>query len=170
MVTLPENIYLTSIAENWKIDYLFSPVKTRLIVCPQKSLTIIGNHHHFSECQKILRTWLMQKAEEILSNYLHSLSQQLALPFTGLSIRDQKTRWGSCSSKKMINLNFRLILLPENVMRHILVHELCHTVYLNHSNKFWRLVAKYDPEWRAHHQISKRGAEKYLPNWINIVN
>lgn len=60
-----------------------------------------------------------------------------------------------------------MIFLPPELMRHILIHELCHTVHLNHSPQFWRLVAKYDPNWRLHNRLSKQ-EEMQLPMWLEI--
>ncbi len=162
---LPQHLHLQSCGEQWKISYLFSPGKTQVILRPQSELTVLGDIDDIQVCFKVLRQWLWQKAEQILAPRLFILSQELNLPFKNLTIRSQKTRWGSCSSQKSINLNFKLIFLSADIVRHIMIHELCHTVHLNHSRKFWRLVAKYDPQWRINHLTSRR-VENYLPPWV----
>ena len=163
---LPRELYLTCVNEFWKINYLFSPAKTRVVLAAQQELTVFGDIDDIQTCFEVLRHWLRQKAEQILAPQLYLLSQECQLPFQGLTIRNQKTRWGSCSSQKAINLNFKLIFLPPNIVRHILLHELCHTVHLNHSRKFWRLLASYDSEWRTHHRMS-RNTSGQLPLWID---
>lgn len=63
-------------------------------------------------------------------------------------IKNQKSRWGSCSSLGNINLNLRLGLLPDDLFEYVLVHELCHLLELNHSDRFWAEVAKFIPEYK----------------------
>jgi len=67
--------------------------------------------------------------------------------FNNISIRNQKTRWGSCSSKKNLNFNYKIVLLPKHIADYIIVHELCHLKEMNHSKNFWNLVAKIIPDY-----------------------
>lgn len=164
---LPEQIWLASCQERWKVNYIFSPVKTQLIECPNYEITLLGSIEDHAQCFFLIKRWLKQKAQQILSPILHSLSQEFQLIFTGLSIRAQQTRWGSCSSQKKISLNYKLIFLPLELVKHVLIHELCHTVHLNHSAQFWSLLAKYDPNWSLHHRLSKQ-QETQLPIWLDM--
>jgi len=66
--------------------------------------------------------------------------------FNRISIRNQKTRWGSCSSKKNINLNYKILFLPKAMQDYIIVHELCHLKEMNHSHRFWNLVQQALPD------------------------
>lgn len=64
-----------------------------------------------------------------------------------ISVRNQKTRWGSCSKKKNLNFNYKILLLPKDIADYIIVHELCHLKEFNHSQKFWDLVSKAIPNY-----------------------
>lgn len=77
-------------------------------------------------------------------------SKQMGVAPSGISFRRQKTRWGSCSSLGHISFNWKLVFAPEAVIDYLVVHELAHLVHANHSEHFWDLVKKNDPECRAH--------------------
>lgn len=76
-----------------------------------------------------------------------SFENKLPLP-NKISIKNQKTRWGSCSSLKNINLNWKLAFLPTDLCTYVIIHELCHLVHMNHSVKFWNCVEKYIPDYK----------------------
>ena len=67
-----------------------------------------------------------------------------------ITIRDQKTRWGSCSSTGTLSFNYRLMLAPPRVLDYVVVHELCHLTYMNHSKDFWNMVASILPEYKEY--------------------
>jgi predicted metal-dependent hydrolase len=67
-----------------------------------------------------------------------------------VAIRDQKTRWGSCAASGTVSLNWRLLLVPEEVARYVTAHELIHLDVPNHSKAFWRALSAACPDWRAH--------------------
>jgi predicted metal-dependent hydrolase len=83
---------------------------------------------------------LRRKAKAFLPGELERLSKIHGLIYSQLKIRKSKTRWGSCSSKRSINLSFYLILLPEHLIEYVILHELCHTIEMNHSPAFWALL------------------------------
>jgi len=163
---LPQQIYLASTHEHWKINYWANANKPQIILRPQNELIVFGHVDDKKACFQALNQWVRQRSEEILVPRLHSLSQELNFPFSELTIRNQKTRWGSCSAKKSINLNFKLIFLSPDLVRHIMLHELCHTIHLNHSKNFWKLLAKHDPHWEIHHRLSRRN-DHPLPFWLD---
>ncbi|MDP3726635.1 MAG: M48 family metallopeptidase, partial [bacterium] len=73
-------------------------------------------------------------------------NQTYNFAFNAVSIRNQKTRWGSCSRKGNLNFNYRIALLPERLADYIIVHEMCHLKELNHSKQFWHLVSHAFPD------------------------
>ncbi|MGD9153390.1 MAG: DUF45 domain-containing protein [Gammaproteobacteria bacterium] len=156
-------IELRSIHETWKITYE-KAIQTRT------TIKKIAPYHLLikGEAKKhrtALKNWLKKKAHRHLGHWLRAISYDLNIPFTNLSIRGQKTRWGSCSEYKDINLNYKLLFLPANLVDYVLVHELCHIKELNHSKKFWQLVASYDTNYRVHRKLLHQ-ANQYLPKYI----
>ncbi|MDR0505903.1 MAG: M48 family metallopeptidase [Dysgonamonadaceae bacterium] len=83
---------------------------------------------------------LRKQAQAILPDELARLAKKHGFHYNSVKIRKSKTRWGSCSSKKVINLSLFLALLPAHLIEYVLLHELCHTVQMNHSPAFWNLL------------------------------
>lgn len=107
---------------------------------------------------------LQTLAKEPLTSMLTRLAVETKLEVLKVQIRDQKSRWGSCSSRKSISLNWRLILMPHALQEHIILHELAHLVHPNHSNRFWELLKSWDPHFEANTRILKTHGSK----WINL--
>jgi predicted metal-dependent hydrolase len=82
------------------------------------------------------------EAMRVLPSRVSHLASLHGFTYKGITIRKSGTRWGSCSSKKQINLSYSLMLLPEYLIDYILLHELCHTVEMNHGERFWALLDK----------------------------
>ncbi len=109
-------------------------------------------------CQQILHDWYLEQAHHILVKRFDQLQQQTGLVSKSLKIRHYKSRWGSCDARQRINLNWLLVMAPISVIDYVIIHELCHLRFLNHSKQFWALVKHYYPEvdlakaWLKQHQ------------------
>lgn len=90
-----------------------------------------------------------EEARELVLCRLEYFNQFYGLSWNAVSIRNQKTRWGSCSKKKNLNFHYKLALVPSELADYVVVHELCHLKEFNHSKKFWELVALTVPNHQA---------------------
>ena len=89
-----------------------------------------------------------EEARALAVERLAFYGEQYGLTYSRLSIRDQKTRWGSCSSKGNLNFNYRIVYLSRRLLDYIIVHELCHLRHLNHGPQFWSLMQRSIPDAR----------------------
>lgn len=105
----------------------------------------------------LLSKWLQARSGEYILKRVQELSLHMSLPFHGVALKQQKTRWGSCSSTKHLNFNWKLIHAPVEVIDYVIIHELAHTKHMNHGRQFWDLVATFDPD-HTHH---RRWLQKY---------
>jgi len=103
-----------------------------------------------SRLNPALEQWYRMQAAKLLKKKADELSTQLGLTCNRLIIRGQKTRWGSCSHKGNLSFNWRLIMAPEPVINYVIIHELTHLKEMNHTKRFWQLVAEHCPQWRKH--------------------
>lgn len=98
---------------------------------------------------------LRREAKHHLPMRIKYLSDKHGFEFTALRFTHASSRWGSCNSKKAISLNIALMKLPFELIDYVLVHELAHTVHLNHSKEFWEEVKRVDPEFQSHRKLLK---------------
>jgi predicted metal-dependent hydrolase len=117
-----------------------------------------------SELRPLIEAWQRRKAERELPGMLSALAQQHGITVAGISIRDQRSRWGSCSAKGSITLNWRLVLVPDFVREYVLLHELMHRRELNHSRRFWRLVAACCPRHAEARQWLREEGKRLWPD------
>jgi len=102
--------------------------------------------------------WFRYQARLLINKRVLILSEKLKLSYNNVFIKDQKTRWGSCSEQKNLNFNWRLVMAPLEVLDYVVVHELMHLLELNHSKKFWALVERECPDYKAHRDwLKKKG-------------
>lgn len=145
---LPGTLHLAAINETWKLDYI--PTTTSKVVLTQRpasQLAISGPIDDYHVCNDAINDWLKNKGKQHLIPWLENLSQQTGLKYNNVTIRSQKSRWGSCSGTNNLSLNAKLLLLPPELVDHIIIHELCHTKHHHHGPKFWKFVAKFSPNY-----------------------
>ena len=125
-----------------------------------------------SEKQKLLQTaepyteeeirGFVAKAKEIIPPKVEFFADKIGVTYNKITIRCQRTRWGSCSSKGNLNFNCLLILLPDKIIDSVVVHELCHRKQMNHSAKFYSEIEKVFPDYKQCHDWLNKNSGKYM--------
>lgn len=157
---LPERVELAATGEAFDVDYLAAAGAARLRETAG-GLTIVGVLDDRDAVRACLQQWLLQHARARLEPWLARVSSETGLGYASFQVRRQRTRWGSCSVRGTISLNCCLLFQRPDVVRYLLVHELSHTRHMNHSMRFWRLVASLEPQCR---QLDR----KLVQGWQNV--
>lgn len=147
--SLPGFIDFKASNEHWSVIYNAAEKKS---VTEHSHLfnQLLIAYSNEDEQKTLVRNWFFRKSKCLLLPWFDAVSTEIGLSYNKVSIRGQKTRWGSCTSEKNISLNRCLMFLPPALVKYVFIHELCHTRYLDHSKKFWRLVKKIDPDYELH--------------------
>ncbi len=164
-VDLPQLITLPYLSNSWDVRYHYIGQAHQVAMHQlENKLIFSGNINGFEGCLRVFKKWLKKQAKLHLTEKMQQLSWRCDLNFNQLSFRGQKTLWGSCSHEHNISLNYKLLFLPSELVQYVLVHELCHTVYFDHSAKFWALVARHEPNYKLL-KNQMRKAEQFIPRW-----
>lgn len=163
---LPETLDLRAIGEVWFVAYRQDETKSGLWLRAEHSqVSISGARLGRDDVITKLMAWLRLRVRECLFPLARSLAAKNRLDLHGLLVKNQRTRWASCSASKNLALNAKLLFLSPDLVRYVLIHELCHTVHMNHSGDFWRLVSCHEPRYRVLDQ-ALREAWKTVPQWM----
>lgn len=102
---------------------------------------------------------LTEEAKKVIPLRVAYFAEKMSVTYGRITIRNQKTRWGSCSSKGNLNFNCQLMLMPDEVIDYVVVHELCHRVHMNHSGEFWKLVKQVMPDYEERRRLLREYAK-----------
>ncbi len=162
---LPEQIVLPALERVWQVAATATPARgVRVRAVGASRLEISGCIDDERACRAALGRWLVRQAHAYLVPRLQALSQRTGMRYRQVNVRRQRTRWASCSRQKGISLNVKLLFLSPPLADYVLLHELCHTIELNHSKRFWALVERHCPDYRQH-DAALRTLWERVPRW-----
>ncbi|MBL4931416.1 M48 family metallopeptidase [Clostridium paridis] len=144
-----------------KLQYIYES-NNRLKYTGNEIEVFIFNEEKSKETiiKNLLTEWYKKIGKAYLSKMFVEKAETLGFKFNDVRVKDVNTRWGSCSSKGNINLNYRLIMMPEEVINYVMIHELCHLREMNHSKNFWTLVETFDGEYKKHREFLRVNGSK----------
>lgn len=96
-----------------------------------------------------LRIWYINQSVEYINSVINLLSETIGVSFKKLVINDSRNYFGSCSAKKTVSINWRISMMPDNVKRYLIIHELVHINHMNHSDGFWECVSNIEPDYKC---------------------
>ncbi len=167
----PERIELPAVSECWSLSYHQQRGAARSRIVSDPDAGHLGVHLADDEpdtAPVLLCNWLRARARPVLEAQVADLAEAFGFGYGRISIRNQRSRWGSCSSKGNLSLNARLLFASPAACRYVLVHELVHTRIPNHSPAFWSAVAELEPDYlEAERELDTLWPR--LPGWVDPV-
>lgn len=123
----------------------------------------LANHHvEQTSVKRALEKLYRRKARNHFEAQADHYSAQMDVEYEQIEIRNQRTKWGSCSTNGTLGLNWRLMMAPPDVVDYIIVHELAHLLESNHTDAFWNLVAEHDPAYQEHAQWLEENSTRLI--------
>jgi predicted metal-dependent hydrolase len=163
---LPARIELKAIGESWSVDYRHDAARRARCRTRGATLEVTVRDAQRRDAPAVLRAWLLGQAERHLVPWLIDEAGVVGRRPSSVQVRLQRTRWGSCSTSGTVSLNAALLFVAPEVVRYLLIHELCHFISLNHSRKFWRAVENFEPDYEAlDRRLTKAWDE--IPLWAH---
>ena len=152
----PRLVHFESIGLKMPVSYRQTDSERVRITEVDFELQVRGNTDDAAKVKAALQRWLKHKAKSQLPLILEELAEQHGFCYRKVTIRLQKSRWGSCSKAGDISLNAKLLFLPQELTRYVLLHELAHLKHMNHSEAFWSVVAQCDGDYLLHRKEMRR--------------
>jgi predicted metal-dependent hydrolase len=162
----PASIELPGVYESWRVHLAGGTGPLRIREPGDELLVIAGEIGQPQRLKDALRRWLMARARLVLAEHLTDCAREFGFTYGRLSIRRQRTRWGSCSTRGTVSLNCCILFQPPEVLRYLLIHELSHTRFMNHSRAFWQCVARCCPDYRKLDRQLLDGWRR-VPSWLS---
>jgi predicted metal-dependent hydrolase len=129
------------------------------------SLRLAKHHVEDTSIKRALETLYRRKARETFEERAECFADEMGVEYAKIDVRNQRTKWGSCSTSGTLGLNWRLMMAPMEIMEYIVIHELAHLQEPNHNDAFWSLVAEHDPRYEKHATwLEKNGTELIFSN------
>jgi len=152
---------------SYKVSFNFEEF---VISTPQKGVlsTFVNSRSNNLKITEAIEKWYRRQAKKELTVKSIFYAGKLGVDFNRVSVKDTKTRWGSCSSKTNLNYNYHLIKMPEQVLDYVVVHEVCHLQELNHSKKYWELVRGLCPEYKTYVKWLKENGKDFVGNKVEV--
>jgi predicted metal-dependent hydrolase len=165
----PQAIELRVTAERWRLHIggVAGPARVAEIGVAtgargERVLRVTGAP---AKLRPALRSWLLRAARKRLAPRVAALAAIAGVRYSRISIRRQRSRWGSCSARGTISLNCCLLFQRPEVVDYLIVHELMHVKHMNHSARFWQAVERHCADWRALDRELVQGW-RHVPRWV----
>jgi predicted metal-dependent hydrolase len=165
---LPNRVELSAVGKEFRVRYeRQSEAPTVRYRNGADVLVLSGRTGDDGLCVAALKRWLASVAKREFEPRLKRLAVLTDSPFKSMHVRGQKTCWGSHSARGTISMNYCLLFLRPELLRYLMIHELCHAHHMNHSRRFWQRVGRFEPDYR---RLDKELSEAWqkIPAWLGM--
>ena len=163
---LPKRIYLRAMDTTWEVEFHPRKHQSLILHSPAENILLFSGHRlTYPKGVKLLKAWLHPIAKKYLLDLTAHYNARWGFKIKNIQVRNTSAQWGSCTAEKNVSLSTQLLFLPHELVRHVILHELSHTVHLNHSPKFWEVMKSHDPQYKTHRILLKKSSS-FVPDWI----
>ncbi|NIV16887.1 MAG: DUF45 domain-containing protein [Woeseiaceae bacterium] len=165
---LPNVVELAAIGKRYRVRYeRKSDARTVRFRNVGDTVVLSGCTGDDKLCVAALKRWLASVAKKEFAPRLQALSELTDSPFNAMHVRGQRSCWGSHSSTGTISVNYCLLFVSPELLRYLMIHELCHARHMNHSRRFWARVRKFEPDYK---KLDKALGDSWrtIPSWLGI--
>lgn len=160
--SLVEKQAVSFLGKSYPLVLVFQQGYPEVELTADKIIVMLPRDHQ-DKVTQIIESWLRYQAKKIIRQRLEVVTRGLGVHYKQVFIKDQKTRWGSCSSQGNLNFNYRLVMAPLPVIDYLVTHEAAHLIEMNHSPKFWALVERICPNYKVQRRwLKEHGPELTL--------
>ena len=150
---------ISILGEIYEVE-LKKSLRDSLVILDKK---IFINYSKKTEIKKIIDKKMRILASKLIKERTGQLATKYKLSYGNVGIKNQSSRYGSCSGRGSLNFNWQIILFPIDKFEHVILHELTHLTVRNHSKAFWELLEKYDSNWRENNKwLKKEGTKRFI--------
>ena len=149
----PQKRYVTGerfsyLGRDYELEVRISDGRAGMVGILENKIVVFSKVVSEEVVEKILISWYVEQAKIWIPKRVRHFAGQMGERYKNITIKNQKKRWGSCSSDRNLNFNWRLMMMPEEIIDYVVVHELCHLKQMNHSKAFWDEVEKILPNYK----------------------
>ncbi len=144
----PTEIEFAAVGAHWDVRYVASAGRKSRLRSTSHTIEIEAATDS-REVSELLRQWLLAQARIYLKPWISREARGIGVKPNSVSVRTQRTRWGSCSPRGNVSINASLLFVEPDLVRYLFVHELCHLQHLDHSRRFWHAVARHEPNFKS---------------------
>jgi predicted metal-dependent hydrolase len=141
-----DGFYINYLGQKYKVDLVKDVINSTRVSSSLNKITFhLRNKKYY---KKYIKEWYLSQTSIIINERIAIFTRLMNVNYTSIKIKDNSTRWGSCSNKGRLNFSLYLIAFPIDIIDYVIVHELAHLIEFNHSKKFWDVVSKIDPYYK----------------------
>ncbi|MBR3770328.1 MAG: M48 family metallopeptidase [Lachnospiraceae bacterium] len=149
----PQKRYVTGerfsyLGQDYELEVRISDGRAGMVGILENKIVVFSKVVSEEVVEKNLISWYVEQAKIWIPKRVRHFAGQMGERYKNITIKNQKKRWGSCSSDRNLNFNWRLMMMPEEIIDYVVVHELCHLKQMNHSKVFWDEVEKVLPDYK----------------------
>lgn len=164
---LDEGYKILYLGKQYEIEVNYESKNNNFCICNEKlNISLFIKEHMAVGKEEVIKNYIVdmykKEAHKILIERTKVYSDIIGKKPNKITIKNQHTIWGSCSSKRNINYNYKIIMAPMEVIDYLVVHELCHLIYMNHSKQYWNMVRKVMPDYKIREHWLKENGLKLM--------